>query len=47
LDDFEIIDILGQGAFGIVKLAKGIYDKMPYAIKIFNKEEILKEKQIE
>ena len=47
IDDFDMIDSLGQGNFGVVKLVKKKGANEYYALKIIKKDEINKSKQIE
>lgn len=41
-DDFEILKVIGRGAFGIVCVVKMIATNKVYAMKILNKWEMLK-----
>lgn len=47
LSDFERIRVLGTGAFGVVYLSKHNVTGKYYAMKILEKEKIVKQKQIE
>ncbi|KAK2705109.1 serine/threonine-protein kinase Sgk2-like isoform X2 [Artemia franciscana] len=40
--DFEFLCVVGKGSFGKVLLAKHIHDKQHYAIKVLEKEKIIK-----
>ncbi|KAG5678456.1 hypothetical protein PVAND_008128 [Polypedilum vanderplanki] len=46
LNEFQFLTILGQGAFGVVKLIKHNTTEKFYAVKIISKERIVKSKQI-
>lgn len=41
-DDFEILKVIGRGAFGIVCVVKMVATNKIYAMKILNKWEMLK-----
>lgn len=41
-DDFEILKVIGRGAFGIVCVVKMTATNKVYAMKILNKWEMLK-----
>ena len=45
--DFEVIRVLGRGAFGKVILTQKKDDKMLYAVKIMNKADLIERNQIE
>lgn len=47
LEDFEIIDFLGQGTFGKVYLTKLKSTKQLYAIKAINKDILIEYDQLE
>ncbi|CDW90868.1 camp-dependent protein kinase catalytic subunit prkx [Stylonychia lemnae] len=47
IEDFEILETLGSGNFGEVKLVKKLDNKKLYALKIMRKDEIMRSKQIE
>ena len=47
IEEFEIIDTLGHGNFGQVRLVKHIDSNLYFALKTIKKEEITKPKQIE
>lgn len=47
IDDFEILKILGKGAFGKVLLCQKKDDQRLYAIKILKKKEIIENDQLE
>lgn len=47
LSDFELIKVLGKGAFGKVILAQKLDNKKLYAIKILKKKDILAQDQLE
>lgn len=47
ISDFEILATVGKGAFGHVLQAKNKLTNKPYAIKILNKAEIIKENAVE
>lgn len=47
LDDFDIIKVLGRGAFGKVMLVEKKDNKQVYAIKSLHKEQIIGQDQIE
>lgn len=47
IDDFELLKILGKGAFGKVVLAQKKDDKIFYAIKILTKKQIIDTDQME
>lgn len=44
LDDYDIMRILGRGAFGMVMLCKEKYSKKLFAIKMIPKKKLIKEK---
>lgn len=41
-DDFEILKVIGRGAFGIVCVVRMVATSKVYAMKILNKWEMLK-----
>ena len=43
MDNYQILDVIGHGAFGFVKLAKKKDTGKYFAIKIMKKEELVKE----
>ena len=45
-DDFEILKVIGRGAFGIVCVVRMIASNKVYAMKILNKWEMLKVRRI-
>jgi len=45
VDDFEFTKVLGKGSYGVVKLATEKETLKQYAIKILNKQHIIKEKK--
>lgn len=47
LNDFELLKVLGKGAFGKVILAQKLDNKKLYAIKILKKKDILDQDQLE
>ena len=47
IDDFELLKILGKGAFGKVILAQMKSNKNVYAIKVLNKKFIVEENQLD
>merc|ERR1711988_1698064 len=47
LKDFEILDTLGTGSFGRVRLVKYTGDNMYYALKILKKSEVIYLKQVD
>lgn len=47
ISDFEPVDVITRGAFGIVELAKHIDTHKPYVLKKIAKSSITKEKQVE
>jgi len=47
IDDFEILKVLGRGAFGKVMLVEKRDDRELYALKSMHKEEIIDKNQIE
>lgn len=47
LQDFKLIKTLGKGSFGKVLLVRYIFDGKYYAMKIFNKANLIKQKQIQ
>lgn len=47
LDDLEIVETIGRGAFGDVKLVQHKESKVAYAMKILSKEDIINDKAIE
>lgn len=47
LNDFELLKVLGKGAFGKVILAQKIDNKKLYAIKILKKKDIIDQDQLE
>ena len=47
IDDFELLKVLGKGAFGKVMLAQKKDNKKIYAIKVLKKQEIIEQDQFE
>ena len=47
LKDFEIMQTLGIGSFGVVKLIRNKVNKKYYALKMLKKEDLIKLKQID
>lgn len=45
-DDFEILKVIGRGAFGIVCVVRMVATNKVYAMKILNKWEMLKVSRI-
>ena len=44
--DFRIVDLLGNGAFGKVYLAKYKHNSQSYALKVLNKRKLFAKKQL-
>ena len=47
LDDFEMLKVLGSGAFGKVVLVRNKRDDKPYALKTLKKRDILADDEID
>ena len=47
IEDFELLKVLGKGAFGKVMLAQKKDNKKIYAIKVLKKQEIIEQDQLE
>lgn len=47
IEDFELLKVLGKGAFGKVMLAQKKDNKRIYAIKVLKKQEIIEQDQLE
>tara|TARA_B100000780_G_C21113099_1_gene450021 strand:- start:116 stop:1657 length:1542 start_codon:yes stop_codon:yes gene_type:complete len=47
VDDFQLIKVLGKGAFGKVFMVKRKTDSMIYAMKVLHKDKVKKQRQIE
>ena len=46
VDDFELLTIIGRGAFGEVRVARKKDTKQVYAMKIMKKSEMVKKNQV-
>lgn len=46
-DDYEILNTLGTGSFGRVKLARHKQTNKYYALKMLKKSDIVKSKQVD
>jgi len=47
LNDYELMETIGTGSFGRVRLCRKREDESYYAVKILKKIEILKSKQVD
>jgi serine/threonine protein kinase len=47
LSCYEVLQTIGTGSFGRVRLAKNTYKRTMYAIKILKKSEIIRVKQVD
>lgn len=47
IDDFDLVKVIGKGSFGKVTLVRKKTDKKLYAMKVLNKADIVKRKQVE
>jgi serine/threonine protein kinase len=47
VDDFELVRVIGKGSFGKVTLVRKKTDQKLYAMKVLNKQNIVKRKQVQ